>query len=221
MDKAISSQSLKPPGIAPPSKPATFLNLCREPLRSPPRTRRLINDTDGVEVKCDWNKVSAGLKAAIVQAAKECKWPWYFYGPAGRGKTSAAGCVYRYFDGPPFGEFGSVHWWDAGMITRAMVLATARIEGNEASILRTVSIARLIVIDDVGTREPTAAQLDALRTIINTRGTRPMILTGNLSPDEMIQFIKDDRIVSRICSGTIFNVTGSDRRLAGATLFEV
>jgi DNA replication protein DnaC len=86
-----------------------------------------------------------------------------------------------------------------------------------AAILRTVEEAALVVLDDIATREPTWAQREALLAILDARAGRPMVLTGNLSIEQLAEVV-DDRAASRICAGTIIEVTGKDRRLAAATL---
>ena len=92
---------------------------------------------------------------------------------------------------------------------------------EEGPIKNTVRDADLIVLDDIATREPTAAQLDALLAILNWRGKKPLIATGNAAPAELANFIHDDRVVSRLCAGVIIEVAGHDRRLAGALNFRV
>lgn len=123
------------------------------------------------------------------------------------GKTSAAAVIYRHWHGDAF-------FVDCGTICRDLV--RYRVEGRENAIKNTVCEKDLIVLDDIATREPTAPQLDALLTLLNWRGRKPLIATGNAAPSELAEFIHDDRVVSRLCSGAIIEVTGKDRRLQGA-----
>ena len=91
---------------------------------------------------------------------------------------------------------------------------------TESKIIRTIQDAGLVVLDDIGSREPTPAQLDALLTLVKVRGTKPFILTGNLDPKGLANMLRDDRVASRICSGTLFHVLGQEQRMAQAQLFE-
>jgi len=70
----------------------------------------------------------------------------------------------------------------------------------------------LICLDDIGVRESTQPQTDALLTFLNTRGERPLIVTGNLAPASLAEVL-DSRVVSRLCAGVVIEVTGRDQRL--------
>lgn len=131
---------------------------------------------------------------------------------AGRGKTYAAACLYINFK-----TTGFVLWCPASRVIRD--LAKARVDGGEGSIRRSFQDAGFIVLDDVGTRAPTEPQLDALRDLLEWRGGRPMVVTGNLDPKKLGE-VYDDRIMSRLCAGTVIKVIGNDMRLGGAISLE-
>lgn len=154
-------------------------------------------------------KTIAAFDAALLSP----KWPWYIFGPAGTGKTCAAACVYRHW---PFN--GLFRFWDCGSVVRDFV--RRRVDSTEGIIIRTIKECELLVLDDIATRECTDAQMDAILSIVNARAKKPMIITGNQSPKELAEVLKDDRIPSRIC-GTLFHLLGKDQRLQQARLFQI
>lgn len=191
------------------SSPKTPLLLGREPLRSPPKT------VSGVNILPEWALMTPKMQSALSQAMTfQSEWPWYIHGAAGRGKTFAAAWIYLRW---PAGGLCAPTWFDAGTIIRA--LTAARADGGGGRITNTVQDAGLIVVDDLGTRDPTGPQLDALKALIDARGSRPMIVTGNLSPEEMAVKL-DERIASRLCAGIVIEVKGEDKRMTGARTFE-
>lgn len=72
-----------------------------------------------------------------------------------------------------------------------------------------------MVIDDIGVREASQAQSEAMLLLLNERRAKPMILTGNLKPSELNKAY-DDRIVSRLTAGIVIEVTGGDQRAQGS-----
>lgn len=46
-----------------------------------------------------------------------------------------------------------------------------------------------------------------------------MVVTGNLDPKKLGE-VYDDRIMSRLCAGTVIKVIGNDMRLGGAISLE-
>lgn len=153
------------------------------------------------------------MHTAIRDALASGRWPWYLHGPAGGGKTSAAAVVYRHWPD------GWALFWDCGRVCRDLV--AARVEGREGPLKNTLRDADLIVLDDIATREPTGPQLDALLAILNWRGAKPLITTGNAAPEELANILHDDRVVSRLCAGVIIEVAGKDRRLQGTLNLKV
>lgn len=85
---------------------------------------------------------------------------------------------------------------------------------NEIEFLDFLSKASLLVIDDISTREKyTDAQHDNLLEVIDSREGKPLIVTSNISPRAMHDAKTfDERILSRICCGTMFELKCKDRR---------
>ncbi len=124
-------------------------------------------------------------------------------------------CVYRHWPKKMLYHYDltKIHWFDAGKLCRDVVYARA--DRDEGRIINTMRDAHLIVVDDIGTREPTASQLDAILAILEWRGRKPMIVTGNCNPVEL-KTLLDDRIASRLTSGVLIEFGGNDLRLDGA-----
>jgi len=72
----------------------------------------------------------------------------------------------------------------------------------------------LVVIDEVGLRDPTPTAMDTLWEILERRVGRPLILTSNVPPTSGgLGAIYDARIVSRIVeAGTVYEVRGASLR---------
>lgn len=162
-------------------------------------------------IKANPNKIPDKLKHALSVALDSAKWPIYLHGPAGVGKTSAAACVYRLW------PKGLCFLWPAS--TLLADLARARADGTHGLIRNSVTDAGLIVIDDIATREPTAAQLDAMLLVLTWRGNKPLIITGNLNPSQL-SATTDRRVASRVCGGVVIECGGADMRLAEALVLK-
>jgi DNA replication protein DnaC len=151
--------------------------------------------------------LSPNLTSCLITALQTDKWPIYLYGPAGTGKTYAAQVIFMHWTSSLCG------FWPAHQVVNDLV--AARVTGGEGKLKRTVIDYSLIVIDDIGTRNPTTAQLDAIYSLLDWRTGQPLIVTGNLNPVQLSQIL-DDRITSRLCAGVTIECAGKDRRMATA-----
>lgn len=127
-------------------------------------------------------------------------WPFFLCGGAGRGKTCAALCV---VDAVPGARFVTAHQWRdvAYMSDHSLWRSTA----PEASLL---------VVDEVGAaRDDWDRERWALTRLADVRQYRPTIWISN-HPPERIKELFDERLYSRICSGTKLWLGGPDRRQA-------
>ena len=120
-------------------------------------------------------------------------------------------CCYSSWKGAPCA------WWDAAKILPDIV--SMRVENRLGPVKNTLRDASLICLDDVGIKELTPAQLEALLIILNERLNKPLMMTGNLPPERLSE-VMDDRAASRICAGCVIEVTGEDRRLSAASIFK-
>lgn len=125
-------------------------------------------------------------------------WPFFLAGAAGRGKTCAALCV---VDAVPGAVFSTAHQWRDAVYTSNDVLW--RIVAPETSLL---------VVDEVGAaRDDWDRERLALTRLADIRQYRPTIWISN-HPPERIKQLFDERLYSRICSGTVRWQGGEDRR---------
>lgn len=89
---------------------------------------------------------------------------------------------------------------------------------RDGALLEELMHAPALVLDDMGVERPTEAVLEGLYTIVDHwyANKRPhLIVTSNLSPDELSQRL-DDRIASRLVGlCRVIEITGDDRRLPG------
>lgn len=146
--------------------------------------------------------------------------PAYLYGATGTGKTCAAAVVFTRWPQHAL-------WFATGDLVRNV--ATSRQTGQPVAeflasagrhvdrfaedYLRLLGGAPLVVMDDIGTTQPTPGQYDALLAVLNTRCGKHTLYTGNLTPERLRKEF-DDRVYSRVCCGANIPVAGPDRRMA-------
>jgi DNA replication protein DnaC len=171
--------------------------------------------------EADWNQVGAGLRAIIDEATSKRRWPIYLFGECGRGKTSTAAAVYRRWNrGRPgwvrLGEF-------VRLIQRCEKSGPQYVDGSQYAhgcehFWRTrIEEPALLVVDDVGLRTVTEPQRELICDLIDRRGTRPTIYTGNLGVKALGE-LYDARVSSRMLRGIPVELTGIDRRLEFVTI---
>lgn len=181
--------------------------IAREASRisSPSRYRRLCLAERERLVRPDFpqdiNQIKPGLRAVLSQlAAGEARWPLFLWGHAGRGKTCAAVCLASL------------------VLERCYVTAEQIIDlvyEREAWLWRQAKEASLVVVDELASRDKVESrEYTAIKRMADLREFRPAIWITNHSPVEIKQ-LYDERISSRICSGTVVELTGLDRRFEG------
>lgn len=154
----------------------------------------------------DLTKISSRRFDALRKALAEGLWPHYWFGPTGRGKTFSAAATYAFW---PAG-WGSF-FWSAAKIVNDII--DAQFNHTVQRIVNTVQKADLIVVDDIVDRNMTDARCAALCDLINWRKGKPLILTGNFTPDQLTECVPSDRLVSRILSGKALAFQGPDMRV--------
>lgn len=184
----------------------------------------------------DWNKVAPNLRDAILGAHADGRYPINLFGSPGNGKTSVAALMYSgwergreplWIDTSRFlnaamqarrGELiGSTRerwgvWWHERDRARAAMLTV-----SEQDVLMRAERSGLVVLDDIGIRQPSEAKRELLLELVNLRTGAPLIVTGNLEPTELVTTF-DERTASRLLSGQPVEVTGDDRRIEGSTI---
>jgi DNA replication protein DnaC len=126
------------------------------------------------------------------------KWPLYLHGPAGTGKTCA---VLAFADRVPYSTY-----WTAEETVEWIL-------GHAESMWRNAGGAPLLIVDELGVRSTSGdLQYQAVKRLADLRAQgRATIWVSNHVP-EAIKKLYDDRIYSRICCGTWFELAGNDRR---------
>lgn len=130
-------------------------------------------------------------------AAGEEPWPLYIYGSAGRGKSCAA---LWFLDQVPGSLYATPETLVRWVLTR------------DEEIWRRVPDYALTIVDDIGIRSSDSdLEYVAMKRMSDAREHLPAIWVSN-HPPEKIREVYDDRVHSRICCGTWFEVEGDDRR---------
>jgi hypothetical protein len=178
-------------------------------------------------------KISPAFRATLSTAISECKTPIYIFGDVGTGKTCGAACVYRAWR-------GTAVWYETGRIISDVlhcrssdsgtVLRTPEapdnacyggsFEESEASILRKMRDASLVVFNDVGIRRPSEAALEIFLQMLDLRIGKMTIATSNLAPEDLAALF-DERVASRLFRGQTIHVVGDDRRAKDADFVRV
>lgn len=171
---------------------------------------------------CDQAQVAAGFRAEVRKAFRMwdeqsdgcTSFPMYLWGEPGTGKTCAMACLYRVCK-------SSVKWLNAvefvALVSRCRREGQVVREGSpytvgEAHIWRVdVMQPDVLFVDDIGIREPSAAQYEILFQLVDCRRNRPTFYTSNIPPAKLQQLL-DGRIASRLLRGSVVHFTGQDRR---------
>lgn len=147
--------------------------------------------------------------------AGESPWPLLLDGKVGTGKTCAALCLLDYAGG----EYYTV----AGLCSTLIQSQQGRLEWSHEGrggtlwpekLWAKLAAAPLVVLDELGCRDkPTDAHYEAVKTLIDERHGKPFVVISNLTLDR-IEALYDDRVSSRLAAGTVFTLSGQDRRIA-------
>lgn len=138
----------------------------------------------------------------------------FFTGPAGTGKTHLAGAIaaaWLWKLGPAHVEFHKaprlVRWFHLRKPSE-----------YDAEIERLAKL-RVLVLDDLGVEKSSEYNLGTLYDIIDARWMAKrsgLVVTSNLSPEDLAKKLDDDRLASRLFGMcTVYRFTGKDVRLDG------
>lgn len=141
-------------------------------------------------------------------------WPLLMHGQAGTGKTCALLCLLDYAGG----EYHTV----SGLCSLMNRAALGRVEWYREGrggtlwpemIWERIAKQPLIVLDEIGCRSNVSdAHYEVVKEMIDIRQRKPFAVISNLAPD-ILGKLYDDRILSRLSSGTVIELAGPDRRL--------
>lgn len=151
-----------------------------------------------------WELVDPRLRELFAElAAAKKRWPLYLWGGVGTGKTWAVKLFSERV------ELGRCYW----TVDQLMDLVGSETGGPWHWILGFGF--SLVVLDELGLpRCSQAAQnydYDCVKRFLDWRGSRPAIYVSN-HPLEAIDKLYDARIRSRLGVGTVYELTGHDRR---------
>jgi len=132
-------------------------------------------------------------------------WPLFIHGAVGCGKTRAA---------------LSLADFAAELCTYDTVdsLCDSVMRPDSHERQKRIQEAALAILDELGEREKVAdLQATTIKKFLDARefhNHRVAIYISNLTPDQLPD-VYDDRIASRLLAGTVFELTGPDRRRTG------
>lgn len=173
----------------------------------------------GVALGLDPRRIPKWLTNEFDKVKANGKWPIYLWGNVGRGKTFASAYFYQNWQ-------GTAAWMNFKLFCdrTAQLERDGEItyydeqcqfhEHSRESWWGGIKRVELLVIDDVGVGQESHARTEALWTLLDARTRLPLVLTGNLTLDEILHRF-DGRVFSRLYAGTEIELDGTDLRTEG------
>jgi DNA replication protein DnaC len=150
---------------------------------------------------------------AAAKAFDKRKENLYLSGPTGTGKSHLATIAAR------------LHLTEKGgaVVTTTQMKIARAVRGSERAakedeVIERFFLSPVLVIDDLGVAKDTEFSLSVLYEVLHGRYMNRaggLIVTSNMTLDEIAQKIGDDRLASRLaemCRGKIYKIAGADRR---------
>lgn len=146
------------------------------------------------------------------QRASECQANLYLFGKTtGTGKSHLAGAAYR----ARRSQRKTAQWWKPPTLLRYLRVLEA--EEQEARMRGCISDG-VFVLDDIGIGNTTDFALQALYEIVDGRWmneSKGLIITANISLDDLAKKLQDDRLPSRLAGMCeVIEMKGKDRRVS-------
>lgn len=162
---------------------------------------RFIPKSDSQKIALAYAKEAADISANV-----------YLWGKStGTGKSHLAGSAYRH---ARYKNGVSGSFWKTPSLIRYMRVIES--EEQEARISKCVKD-KILVIDDLGIGNVTDFSIQVLYEIIDGRWlneSKGLIITANLSLDDLAKKLEDDRLTSRLAGMCkIVEIKGDDRRM--------
>ena len=152
-------------------------------------------------------------------AASNGDWPIYLWGDAGRGKSCAAAAAFASWSKPAIWLGFSQLCDDLNKFNTSQIVTfysgATPVDLSKSGYWQRLKNTGLVVVDEIGTKDSSGHRFDTVLQLLELRKKRPLILTGNLSP-EKISDTYDERVLSRIYEGTVIQFVGQDHRFVGA-----
>ncbi len=153
------------------------------------------------------------FEALELLTAGKAPWPLFLWGPAGVGKTCAALCVLDFLGGHNSYQCVAELRQDFADAQQERLFQHGR-QITPEMVWRSVEAAILAVLDELGSNAKVSEHhYDCVKRHIDLRTNKPAIYISNLSLEDL-ERVYDDRIASRLASGTVVEMTGIDRRVA-------
>lgn len=160
-------------------------------------------------------EISGTVRTAIrLLVSGQSPWPLVLHGSAGTGKTCAGLALLDYAEG----EYHTAAGLCASLIQVQQGGVTWESEGRSGDVTpemfwRQIGRAPLLVLDELGSRERVSDfAYETIKRAIDDRQGKPLMVLSNFGLDRIEQ-LYDDRIASRLASGTVVRLEGKDRRL--------
>ena len=198
------------PGLRPP--PINTLT-CAEGFRPVRRSAEptvvhlpnLLRDVDlmAPELRAVVNKLVTG----------RARWPLYLHGTVGVGKTRGMLCLCDHVPGSAYTTVADLCDRRLGAV-KGELWDSAGYRVWESGIWSAWAAAPFVVLDELGMRDNVSDfHFETVKKAIDLRENQPAAFISNLDLAGIAR-VYDDRIASRLASGTVFKLTGSDRRLS-------
>lgn len=189
--------TVDPATLAPPPEPGP-------PPRVPDRYYHRLADLDQTE---QVQRARGWLDS--IQADPSASRGLMLLGRVGTGKSTIAGALAVEL-GAPF----RAHFWPVGALLRA--LRDEIRTPDRRPILDRIAVRRVLVLDDLGAERATEwSKREVIANLIAARydAGQPVVITSNLNPQEVVDYLGDERLTSRLRQMVdIIEVSGPDRR---------
>lgn len=136
----------------------------------------------------------------------------YLWGSTGGGKTHLAAALAS----SAFNAGLKVEFWKTGPLLRAIRMKEPE---EQDKMLKRWATADLFVLDDLGVGKSSEFSASIFYDLVDMRDMAPrngLVVTSNLSLDDLAAKIEDDRLSSRLgglCKGHILEIKGPDGRV--------
>lgn len=158
----------------------------------------------------DINGKSEAFMEAVERFVDRPRGFFLIAGTNGNGKSFTARAIMDHFSHPSLDH----QFWNMGILNLKWQDTYAEY-GSTSYMLKEILKAPLLVLDDVGTRNPSTAFMDFLYCIADqryeNRDKKATIITTNLNAESMRK-IFGDAFTSRVASGICIRWDGPDRR---------
>lgn len=140
-------------------------------------------------------------------------WPLVLYGPVGTGKTCAALALMDHVvTTPKSWAKRAACYYTVRALCRELIDSWSTRESSAGKVWAAIRSSQIATLDELGAREVSEHHFDAVCEWIDARTNRPAIYITNKTLDEIAK-LYDDRVASRLASGTVVSLSGSDRRI--------